>query len=441
MRMLTVAGVAALVCAACEHGGLGWRTAVSLSSAEASGAAPALAVSAAGRMTAAWTGAPGGGSDGRLIVRPDVLRSDVAQLQDPMGALTIYGETPPKLAYAPDGTLYAAYLLTKAEPGHQWPTNALRFASSSDGGRHWSSPVTVQADTTHGGSTDDHALLVAPDGTIYLSWLAIVRDTSHTFVASSRDGGRTWSPPVAVEPGPSCPCCRTALAAGPDGRVYAAWRRIFAHGDVTEVRDVVVASSADHGLTWSPPAKVHDDAWQVNYCPDAGPTIKVASDGTLHVAWWTGLPGAAGVRYTRSEDGGRSFAPPVELGVAAASRAAHAQLALAGARRVIVAWDDGTREVPPIVVKVSDDGGRTFGAGDTLSAAGRSAGYPVVAVARDTLVVAWQERTPAAARADSARLARAMASMQGGGGGKSSAAEFINRVGTWAVMMRWAELR
>jgi len=409
-----------------------WAPPTRLSAATGSGAAPALAVSPTGVVTAAWTGAPGGGSDGRLFVRPDLRDTAEVELRDPLGSLTIYGETPPKLAYGPDGTLYAAYLLTRIVPGHRWPVNTLRLANSADGGRHWTAPVTVQADTDNGGSTDDHALLVGADGVLYLSWLAMTGDTSHTYVAFSRDRGRSWSRPGRVDEGPSCPCCRTALAVGPDGHLYAAWRRIFGHGGASEVRDIVVASSADGGAHWTPPAKVHDDEWHVNYCPDAGPTVKVGADGVVHVAWWTGAPGRAGVRYTNSSDGARTFAEPVPLGVAPASRASHAQLALDGAARVIVTWDDGTRAVPPIVVRVSDDGGRTFGPADTLSASGQSAGYPVVAVARDTAVVAWQERSPASASADSARLERALAA--------PTPDSLLNRVGAWSVLTRQAPL-
>ncbi|HUL49469.1 MAG TPA: sialidase family protein [Gemmatimonadales bacterium] len=419
--------------------GLQWQAPTALSPPAGSGAAPAFAVSQTGRVTAAWTGARGGGSDGRLMVRPDVGQPADVELRDPLGWLTIYGETPPKLAYGPDGMLYAAYLLTKAEPGHEWPTNTLRLATSVDGGRHWAAAVTVQADTANGGSTDDHALLAAPDGTIYLSWLALRHDTSHVYVAWSRDHGQSWSRPTAIELGAACPCCRTALAVGPDGRLFASWRRIFGYGDTTQVRDIVVASTADRGATWSAPVKVHADDWHVDYCPDAGPTIKVGSDGVVHVAWWTGAPGAAGVRYTQSRDGGRSFERPVALGVARVSRAAHAQLVVDDRQRVIVAWDDGTRQVPAIVVKVSMDGGRKFGPGDALSAAGQSAGYPVVAVARDSVFVAWQERTPAAAAADSTRMERAMAGMKTGPA-LAAPDSFINRVGSWSVLMRRAAL-
>jgi len=231
------------------------------------------------------------------------------------------------------------------------------------------------------------------------------------------------------------------MAAGPGGRLFAAWRKIFGTGGASEVRDIVVASSADHGATWSPPVRVHADDWHVNYCPDAGPSIKVGGDGVVHAAWWTGKPGAAGVRYAQSRDGGHTFGTPVALGVASASRAAHAQLALADAHRVVVVWDDGTRAIPPVVVRVSEDDGLTFNRGDTLTAPGESAGYPVLAIAHDTVVVAWQQRTLAGVAADSLREQERAAAMHGAASTAPSAARWINRVGSWSVVMRAAALR
>ncbi|HTS89393.1 MAG TPA: sialidase family protein [Gemmatimonadales bacterium] len=374
------------------------------------------------------------------MVRPDLASSAQVEVRDPVGSLTIYGETPPKLAYGSDGTIYAAYLVTRAIPGHQWPVNTLRFASSTDHGVRWSGAATVQADTAYGGSTDDHALLVAPDGTLYLSWLAMTGDTSHTYAAHSQDQGKTWSVPVKVDSGPSCPCCRTALAVGPDGRLFAAWRKIY-HPGSGQMRDIVVAFSSDRGATWSTPVRVHHDDWHVDYCPDAGPTIKVARDGVVHVAWWTGRPGGAGVRYTQSRDGGRSFTAPIPLGVAAASRAAHAQLALGPANQVVVAWDDGTRAIPPIVLRISSDGGRTFSAADTLTSPGESAGYPVVAIGRDSVYVAWQQRSERGVATDSLRHLHEIEALSQPKSQRPASEQWINPVGSWSVVLRAAAIR
>ena len=177
---------------------------------------------------------------------------------------------------------------------------------------------------------------------------------------------------------------------------------------------------------------MHTDAWSANYCPDAGPSVKVGPDGTVHVAWWTGKDGRAGTQYARSTDGGGTFSAPVALGLAEHSRAAHIQLALGegggvDSGLVVAAWDDGTRQIPQVVVRVSRDYGRTFAPGAAVSAAGNEAGYPVVTLRGDTVLVAWQERSLAAAAADSvARKAKDM----------NDPSTYVNAVGAMQVVTR-----
>ena len=170
------------------------------------------------------------------------------------------------------------------------------------------------------------------------------------------------------------------------------------------MRDIVVARSADDGGTWSTPTRVYADEWQVNYCSDAGPSLKVDKQGTVHVAWWTGRLGRAGTQYAQSTDGAKTFAKPAELGLAANSRPSHVQLVVgenSDVNTVIAVWDDGTMAIPQIVMRVSRDGGKTFAPSQAVSVAGMQAGYPVVVLHNDTVRVAWQQRTPEGVTADS----------------------------------------
>lgn len=416
-----------------------WTPEAPVSTSTGGGAAPVFAAAPGGGTALAWVAAPNGGTDGRLYVRSAAHHDSVSELRDTLGSLSIYGEVPPKIAFAPDGELYAAYLVTKVVPGERWPENAMRFARSPDGGAHWSTPQTVTATATGDsvfGMYDDHALLVAGDGTIYISWLSMAGDTSHTYYVRSTDHGTTWSRSALVDVGASCPCCRTSMTSGPDGTLYVAWRKIYPGGPgQSEIRDIAVAHSSDRGHTWSAPTRVHVDDWHVTYCPDAGPSIKVGGDGVVHVAWWTGKEGHAGVQYAQSTDHGASFSPAVPLGVAAASRAAHVQLALgsgAFAQTVVAVWDDGTRQVPQIVARISRDGGRTFGEAEPLSAVGDVAGYPVVSLRDSTLTVAWQERSLVEAAKDSAAKARL---------DPKAATTYINSVGAMQVVSRSRTLR
>jgi hypothetical protein len=363
-----------------------------------------FAVSRTGAEAAAWISAPGGGTDGRLYV--SVGDAAPIELRDSLGPIEAHGESPPKIAYGPDGKLYAIYVVARVVPGARFPLAALRFRASSDSGRTWSAPVTVTDDGDFG-SHNFHALHVGADGTIYVAWLGARSDEpkgaaaehhgnhggSATFLTRSLDGGATWSRGQRIEQGEACPCCRTTLATAHDGTVYLAWRKVYAGN----VRDIVVARSGDRGATWSEPVRVHADNWVFDGCPHAGPSLQVDGKGRVHIAWWTGKDKAAGVYYARSEDGAKSFAEPVALGVAAYSRPAHVQLALGGGDRVAAAWDDGTLMVPRIAYRESRDGGASFASPQLLSPAGRAAGFPVLAMLDTAVVVAWSEQSGASA--------------------------------------------
>lgn len=389
------------------------------------GTAPMFAVSPAGAEAVAWVSAPGGGTDGRLYV--SVGGAAPVEIRDHLGPIEGHGESPPKLVYGPDGALHALYVVAKVVPGHRFPLAALRYTRSSDDGRTWSEPVNVADDRTFG-QHNFHSLHVAGDGSLYVAWLDGREGKSAAYLTRSTDGGRTWEANRRVGSGEACPCCRTAIATASDGTVYVAWRIVLA-GDV---RDIVVAKSGDRGRTWSGPARVHADDWVFHGCPHAGPAIQMDGDEHLHVAWWTGKEGAAGVYYARSDDGGTTFTAAEPLGTAATSRPAHVQLALGSRGEIAVVWDDGTKAVPQVVVRVSQSGGRSFGPAVPVSVAGRVAGFPVVALRDTTLTVAWSEESVEAA----AREAQSRPDMK-----DPKATKGLKPVGEAQVLVRRGSIR
>lgn len=366
---------------------------IAASRATSVGTAPMFAVSSAGREAIAWVSSPDSGTDGRVYVSMD--GAPPAELRDSLGPIEAHGESPPKLAFGPDGSLNAIYVVAKVVPGRRFPAAALRFVRSKDDGGSWSAPVTVTDDSVFG-SHNFHSLHVTADGLVYVGWLDGRHGKSAAYAARSADGGKTWSRNQRVSRDEACPCCRTSIASAPDGTIYMAWRTVMPGN----IRDVVVSRSTDSGVTWTDPVRVKADDWVFPGCPHAGPALQLDSAGAVHVAWWTGKEGVAGVYYARSDDGARTFAAPVPLSTAVYYPAAHVQLATGANGVVAVAWDDARQQPARVTLRVTRDGGKTFGAQTLVSDGSAAAGFPVLAIVRDTVIVAWSALRSDAERSD-----------------------------------------
>ncbi len=233
------------------------------------------------------------------------------------GKATAWFGDPPSMAVAADGAVHVMWAERVATKGHE---NNLYLSTSRDGGKSFDAPVKINDETrpvVHG----MHSLALDKDGGIHLLWLDErnlspaapkekhrgeaheIEPNREVFSAYSEDGGRTISRNQLVGRD-ACPCCKTALVAGTDGRVYAGWRQVL-KGDY---RHIAVASSADKGQTFSSPVIVSDDRWVIAGCPVSGPSLLVRDDGKLRVLWYTkGEAGAEGLYFTQSSDGGRTF--------------------------------------------------------------------------------------------------------------------------------------
>lgn len=231
----------------------------------------------------------------------------------------------PDVAFAPDGTLYALYVNLQG-PGNV-PAN-LWLATSTNGGRSLSPPVRVA-----GPLTFQPRLAVDRAGAIHMTWLqaadvGVLRlSGSPNVIVTSRstDGGRTFSPPVQV----SDPERPRVGAASPvvdsSGRVvvlyedFKADRRDFENLEGPpwdEPFALVLTRSDDGGKSFSPGVELESVLVPTRrflvFLPDF-PSLAAGPDGALYVAWADGRNGDEDVFLRRSTDGGRSWNDPVRV--------------------------------------------------------------------------------------------------------------------------------
>ena len=170
---------------------------------------------------------------------------------------------------------------------------------------------------SHMDSCGDPVLAFSRDGKkLYYSGLVcnfdkFPRQMSGVAVASSTDGGATWSLPTMVDYRATGDFFNDKewITTGPGDTVYLAWTKFYQGPQgLSYLRSpIVMASSTNGGKTWSSVKAVSDDAHPFN----SGAQVGVAANGTVYVAY-EGSDPATGYAtdqliIARSVDGGTSF--------------------------------------------------------------------------------------------------------------------------------------
>jgi len=198
-----------------------------------------------------------------------------------------------------------------------------------------------------------------------------------------------------------CFCCKTSVAVDHRGRVYAAWRHIFPGS----MRDIAFATSTDGGNTFSPLVRVSEDNWQLNGCPEDGPSLAVDPSGIVHIAWATvvndGDEPRKALFYATSRDG-KVFTSRTPVATDRMSTPGHPQLALTSNGGAIV-FDEAigsTRRVS--LARVTRSG--QVQAPEVLSG-DESATHPVITeTTAGGVLVAWTSRSNSPSSLSTIRL-------------------------------------
>jgi hypothetical protein len=202
-------------------------------------------------------------------------------------------------------------------------------------------------------------------------------------VGACADGPRHAGAPVGIAFGETHD--PTVAADARSGAHYAAWIETR-----DGMADVWLSRSGD-GAAWSGPIRVNDVRGDAAPHEQAPAQVAVAPDGSVYVVWQSTTPlegrrfPASDLRFARSTDGGRSFAPAIAVNRRAIVPAGHTfqDLHVAGDGTVFVSWIDTSEraraevgagaeashahgahgaELPPNEIRVarSVDGGLSF---------------------------------------------------------------------------------
>jgi hypothetical protein len=387
--------------------------------------APLARLGAEGRVnTAPWVAAlddlvavawgarvPGGDTDILVALSDDGGRTFAApsRVNRSPGDAWVGGEFPPRVALVRRAGGAPDVVVAWAAGGDE---QAIRLARSTDGGRTFPAPETLQA-VNAPGIRGWHAMTLDGRGTVHTIWL----DHRGLEESAPAEAGRHPGHGGTGRPGDSadgvlmaqksalyysstevqrerallsgvCYCCKTALTTAGDATLYAAWRHVYAGN----IRDIAFTASRDGGRTFDPPARVSEDNWEIAGCPDDGPALAVDGRQRVHVVWPTvtdpSVP--AGALFHAISDDGRAFSPRVRVPTLGSPRPSHPQVAVDARNRVVIGWDElyeGRRTAAVTTLTVDAAGRPRFGPPTILD--GRTSSYPVLAALHDHVVAAW----------------------------------------------------
>ncbi|MBM3807726.1 MAG: exo-alpha-sialidase [Acidimicrobiia bacterium] len=364
--------------------------------------APWLA-SSGSLVALAWGAGIGQQADVYVAVSRNGARtfSDPVRVNASAGEVRLNGEIAPRVALAArDGREPEIVVLWNA----RGTPNAIKITRSTDGGRTFQAPEALQGPGAEG-DRGWHALALDAAGQPHAVWLdhrglaAAKRDgashQAHDGMALAQRSSLYYAAP-GLAPARAlfagvCYCCKTAMAVGPKGELFAAWRHVFAGN----LRDMAFTSSRDGGRTFSPMARVHEDGWAINGCPDDGPAMAVDAAGAVHLVWPTVPGGTEGALHYAVAADGRRFAAPMRVATLGGPKPSHPQIAMRDGR-VFVAWDEVRNGIRSAALR-EVTGGRQ-GEIVTLGAPGATSSYPVLAGTASGLVAAWTDGTGAESR-------------------------------------------
>lgn len=295
-------------------------------------------------------------------------------------AIAAEGESRPQIAVADDGTVHVLWSIALPNPY----TGHIRYSRSTDGGRSFSMPVTVNDDSAE--ISHRFPALLVEGRRVLIAWLD-ARDRqaaiaagekfagASLYVAESNDGGVRFGPNRRVA-AHSCECCRLALA-WRQGVPLAFWRQVFGGN----VRDFAIARLTEPVSI----ERASDDDWRIDGCPHHGGALAADERGALHMVWFTQGLARQGLFYRRL-DGGR-FSVPIKFGNDAA-QAGH-PVVLAIGRNVTVAWLEFDGQANRVRAMQSRDRGRHWTPAKTVASSEGGVDYPILLARRGQPWLVW----------------------------------------------------
>jgi hypothetical protein len=259
-------------------------------------------------------------------IEPVVLNDQVAT----------HAEGMPKVAFKKNGTIIVAYE-KKAPTSENKYAGAIYYITSSNEGKSWSAERFLHSDTVSGRSRSYFDIETLPDGEIGASWLDIKlnKETGGRSVRFAKTNSQNFFSDELLIDSSACQCCRTDVYADDAGNVNVAYRGLIKGQMGQTIRDMMIASSDNHGRAFTNPLRISVDNWNIDGCPHTGPAL-CSSKGNLQALWYTEGSGA-GIYYASKKHGENGFDAKQVI-----SSFGHHPQASSNNRSMAIVWEENT---------------------------------------------------------------------------------------------------
>lgn len=247
----------------------------------------------------------------------------------PVEAVGDYNQRVPSIAVDDADVIHVVWYGNDAENDGE-NERQIKYVQSTDGGQTWSDWRNLAEITGYEADElwQEHPTIYTHEQAVYVVWQG--RDAeyknSQTRFVRSLDGGATWSSWVNISPDPTTNFSRPALVAASDGVLY-----VLAYSAVKGVQQIVWSRSNDGGITWA--------AWK----PVAGAaadqrhfSVVVDGEDNLHLVWRQEDDLTARIYYALFN--GRSWTPSSPLTIPSTTYQYFPSAALDEGGNLVVVW-------------------------------------------------------------------------------------------------------
>jgi len=298
-------------------------------------------------------------------------------------------ENRPKIAFDKYQGVYVSW----ASPKEKKYSADIRFSYSSDYGKTFTKPITVNDDNLLTGHSFNE-MLVTDEGDISIVWLDSRLAYQRRKEGKKTNGSALYFGKANYRKNElrfsnkqlannTCVCCRIAIDFNNQGELAILWRHIY--GD--NIREFALLTLAQDDNVQQAPYQISYDHWKINGCPHQGGAISINDYNRYHLVWFNQGDAGKGIFYASSNDQGKSLTKPISVGVQSA-QAAHPHLNTNG-NNIDIVWTQFNGVEHELWHQRSKNNGESFSEVVLLTTATDGADRPFIIKKGSTSYVSW----------------------------------------------------